>query len=346
MTSTIEIGKEGSVEQPDNHHDQRAHETCPDCEGRVIATDVERFCSECGLVVGRDEIERTVSPSAHGPTRRNGPQEWAVEPTTAFRHDNGLGTRMDLGTDGYGNPLSTDKRKRLGRMRKFHRRLDKRDARLNEALRDVQTIGGNAGLPRWVSAEACRLVRKAADARLPGGRMAWEALAAGAVLLAARSAGVGREPETVATYAKAPHERVCAAARKIRVDCGLVEAVPPARSGAVDAVLANLDGQLTAEALLRYARLGRYLLGIADAAAIGPGTSRVTVAAAAVYAADRLTDGKALTQAGVVAAADPVVATSRNRIKRYNCALVDAYRARHGTDDPGNVLDRGSATPR
>ncbi|MFD1586257.1 transcription initiation factor IIB family protein [Halorientalis brevis] len=344
MSSNIEISEEASAAQAvDNHTDeQTTHTECPACSSRVIADDVETFCRDCGLVVRRDDLARTPTPSVHGPTRVSGPQEWAIEPTTAFRVDNGLGSRMDLGMDGNGNPLSTDRRRRLGRMRTFHQRLADRERRLADALRDVENISTNADLPRWVGEDAARYMRRADAEWLAGGRMAWESLACGAVLLATRAAGFEREPERIAHYAKTSHERACAAARKIRTECGLVGQVPPVRPAVVDAVLAGLDDELATETVLAYARLGRYLMGIADAEPIGPGTTRVTVAASAVYAADRLTDGKALTQAAVVAAGSRVCPTTTTRVSRYSRALHDAYRARHGQVAPATVLERAT----
>jgi transcription initiation factor TFIIB len=53
------------------------------------------------------------------------------------------------------------------------------------------------------------------------------------------------------------------------------------------------------------------------------------VAGAAVYAADRLTDGKAVTQADVVRAVEATVPTSRWKISNYSRELHDASERRH-----------------
>ncbi|AEM57280.1 hypothetical protein HISP_08550 [Haloarcula hispanica N601] len=50
----------------------------------------------------------------------------------------------------------------------------------------------------------------------------------------------------------------------------------------------------------------------------------MTVAGAAVYAADRLTPEKALTQADVVAAVSETVPTSKSKIARYSQAVYEA----------------------
>ncbi|WP_458190105.1 transcription initiation factor IIB [Haladaptatus sp. NG-WS-4] len=253
--------------------------------------------------------------------------------------NHGLGSRFSLGRDGRGRPLSAEQKRRFGRLRRLDKRMDARDRRLNESLRDVQSIGENVGLPRYVCADACLLMRQAAERRLPGGRMAWESLAAGAVLLAARRADVPRATDAVTKYAKSTHERACAAARKIRIECDLVEAFPPVQVRALDAVLAALDDRLDAHAVLTFARLGQQLLAVADTKPVGPGTSRVAVAGAAVYAADRLTDGKSVTQAQVANAASQVCPTSKGVVARYSRELYDAYEGRYGRAESQVVLE-------
>ncbi|WP_160140691.1 hypothetical protein [Haloarcula mannanilytica] len=65
---------------------------------------------------------------------------------------------------------------------------------MNEGFRDIGRLGANLELPEHVTTDAARYLEAAKDERLPGGRMAWESLAAGAVLLAGRASGVERTP--------------------------------------------------------------------------------------------------------------------------------------------------------
>ncbi|QLD88796.1 hypothetical protein HWV07_07015 [Natronomonas salina] len=101
-------------------------------------------------------------------------------------------------------------------------------------MRDIGMLGANLHLPEHVQTDASHYLKAAKAERLPGGRMSWEALAGGAMLLATRKAGIERKPADVATYAKDSLDRVCAAARKIRMQTN-VEA-PPVRDRAVDQV--------------------------------------------------------------------------------------------------------------
>jgi transcription initiation factor TFIIB len=126
----------------------------------------------------------------------------------------------------------------------------------------------------------------------------------------------------------------------LRCELGLVEEVPPTQAWAVDAVVEVLGRTqgVDLDTCLELRRVGEFLLELADEACIGPGTSRVTVAAAAVYAADRLTEGKAVTQDAVAEAASSVVPTSTGVVAGYSREVYDAYTAQYGTREVDEVL--------
>ena len=344
MSSSDAIGQEVSDEQAREQHAEQRTSRCDECDGRLIRESIETVCETCGLVVREDALRRAMSPSLHKQGEiGSGPVEWSLERTTQLRVDRGLHTTFFLGSDGYGNALTKAQKDFYGRLRMRHKRFQmesKRDIRLNEGLRDIQMIVGNLGLPGFVATDAAALLKQASEERLPGGRMAWEALAAGAVYVATIQAGLQRTTEDVAIHAKTSHERVCAAARKLRCELGLVDEVPPTQVWAVDAVVEVLGKTQGAEldVCLELRRVGEFLLGVADEACIGPGTPRVTMAAAAVYAADRLTEGKAVTQQDVADAASSVVPTSKPVIAGYSREVYDAYTARYGTRDVEEAL--------
>lgn len=81
-------------------------------------------------------------------------------------------------------------------------------------------------------------------------------------------------------------------------------------------------------------------MDIADDKPIGPGTPRVTMAASAVYAADRLKDGKALTQADVATVGNEMVEASRRKIRRYSWRDHDDYRERYGQVAPETLVEQ------
>ena len=331
MTTREIFGQEGSDESSQNEHkpvDARNVDwtpTCPECDGQVVSEDVEAVCAECGLVVSVDALAREPGLKAHAPTNTERTGEWAVEPVNELRTDKGLHTTFFVTTDGKGNTLSSERKDKMHRLKRRHKRFtmaNKRNQRLNEGFRDIGMLGANLELPEFVTTQASRYLEAAKRERLPGGRMAWESLAAGAVLLAGRATGVERSPEQIAQYAKTSEERVCAAGRKIRLQTD-VEA-PPVRDRAVDTVVAELDNVVDVATGLELVRVAERLMRIADAEPIGPGTARVTVAGAAVYAADRLTAGKAVTQAEVVDAIETTVPSSKHKVSSYSRALYDA----------------------
>ena len=129
------FGEEVSDESSENEAvdvrnvDWRA--SCPECEGRVISEDVEAVCADCGLVVSIDALERSPGLKAHAPTGSERDGEWAVEPTKELRVDKGLHTTFFLSTDGKGNTLSPERKDKIGRLRRRHKRFtmhDKRDS--------------------------------------------------------------------------------------------------------------------------------------------------------------------------------------------------------------------------
>ena len=301
----------------------------PGCEGHVVTVDHETYCERCGVVV--DETDLHTGPPSAGRKQQDGGQtRWAREPTTPFRVDGGLRTKIGRNTDAKGNWLTNEQERRLSRLRTQHQRLRDRNDRLTEALRDVNGVGANLELPQHVRADAARLVRAAKRHRLPCGRLSWEALAGGATLLASRARLADERcpgPTEVARYTKATLERTCAAARKIRVGTDRLD-LPPARPRAVDAVLEPTGAAFEPGALLKTARVARGLLGLADTEQIGPGTSRVTMAASAVDRATLLLGARPLSRQELVEAASRVVETSDSRLSRYSVELGDALAER------------------
>ncbi|EMA30463.1 hypothetical protein C444_09772 [Haloarcula japonica DSM 6131] len=71
---------------------------------------------------------------------------------------------------------------------------------------------------------------------------------------------------------------------------------PVVRDRAVDRVVTVLgETSIDVETGIELVSVGERLPDVADTVPIGPGTARMTVAGAAVCAADRLTPGKVLT---------------------------------------------------
>lgn len=332
---------ERTTEQKVVEHDPSERSTCPECAARLITADHESFCEACGFVVSTEHLDR--GPTLADLGRGKDGAKRSLETENAFRDGKSLGSTF-YHSDIHRCGASGERDRELRRMLKAHKCHSydgnrSRSKRLDDVFNDVQLLQGELAIPEYVAKDAAQWMRQAKDARLPGGHMAWESLAAGAVLLAAHADGWPRPPREIVQYAKTSHERLCAAARKIRIELELD--VPPVRTEPIQAVLDALDDDLlNGDVYLRLGVVGRHLLDLADKKQIAPGTSRLTVAASAVYATDRLTAGKWVTQQQVVDAGSTIVETSVSKLGRYSRELHDAYVDRHGTDDPSVVLDR------
>jgi transcription initiation factor TFIIB len=197
---------------------------------------------------------------------------------------------------------------------------DSREELLTDALHDIRTMGATAGLPRFVCERATQLFREAFEAGLPGGRMSYESLSAGAAVVAAREAGCPQSIEMIIRDSRTSLERGCAGARKVRLGLDLVESCPPGRQDAVQTVLDALLDELSGVDLRSVESHAAELLQLADEQRIGPGTTRLTVAAAAIYVAAAAA-GARVTQSEVVTAVSPTVKTTTGRISQYGCEL-------------------------
>jgi transcription initiation factor TFIIB len=299
--------------------DPTGRSACPECDGDLVTREDESFCTDCGLVVGAEHLERQPTMAQLGVKAG---EEYQMESEDPFQSGRSLGStywRSDIDSAA----ASSDRARAYTRMKKQHERYAYTGnrgqlRRLDDIFNDIQLLRSELDLPSVVAEQAAAWMRDAKDERLPGGHMAWESLAAAAVLLALQKAGLSRDPEAVTQYAKTSHERLCAAARKLRIELELD--VRPVRSDVITTVVEALDEDVDDET----DAFARYLLTVADQEHIGSGTPRMTVAATAVYAADRVTDGKQLTQQQLVDAVSPVVDTSTSKIGMYNPRLLDA----------------------
>jgi transcription initiation factor TFIIB len=331
---------------PAVEYERSALTCCPECEGRVVAARYDSYCERCGLVVSESHIDHgpTLGDVGKGQNRGGMPR---VETASPY-HADPMGSTFSFSYfDGKGNSLSGSQ---LRRVRRLEKRLrwegDSADRFRTDALMDIKTMGRSAGLPEFVRERATKLFRDALEAGLAGGRMSYESLAAGALIVAAREAGCPHSVDVITPWARTPEERGCAGARKVRIGLGLTDSCPPVRPGAVDAVLEALNEQTDGRggrfgnSYFEVQQVASHLMELADERSVGPGTPRLTVAAAAVYAATKLVGGVRLTQSELAEAVSPIVETTPGRVSRYNRELLAAYIERHGTDDPAVVLER------
>lgn len=348
MSSQRVYGKTVSDVQTDEQEETKDG-VCPECENPVMQEDRELVCTSCGLVVEEQFVD--LAPQFQLKNVEKDEDKRGLETGSPYMLDEAgspfesppLGVtfpvrRSDWKFDGKDSRVSDRVYEKWDdiRYRQIRRESNSRDNWRTDALQDIKTIGRNAGVPGYVCKRATELFRDADDEGLPGGRMAFESVAVGTVVVAAREAGFQQSIDDIAQWARTPHERACAGARKVRVGLDLAEHIPPGRQDAVKQVLDQVGVDAFEDKLKP---LTSHLMELADTEGIGPGTPRMTVAASAVYAADRLIGEKWLTQRRVVEAASELVEMSTSKIGTYSRDLVEAYVDQHGTDDPSVVLD-------
>jgi len=198
-----------------------ASSVCPECSGSLRTEQTETVCTNCGLVVAEDRLDR-------GPEWRSfedGPdRERTGAPLSRSRHDRGLSTEIGRSTRVKGR-----KRRRLHRMRREHDRAKiGSTAERNQVygFTEIRRVVGSLSLPEDIRDQACVLFESAQDADLFPGR-SLEGFAAAAVYAVCRTNGLARTIEEVLESAKADEDEFRAAYGAMNRELGL-------RTGPID----------------------------------------------------------------------------------------------------------------
>ncbi|AUV81058.1 transcription initiation factor IIB 2 [Salinigranum rubrum] len=283
--------------------------TCPECSGNVVTDDEhgETVCSECGLVITADSVDR--GPEWRAFDSREKDQKSRVgAPTTNTMHDKGLSTNIDWrDRDAYGNSLGARQRQKMQRLRKWNERFRTRDSKernLKQALGEIDRMASALGLPDNVRETASVIYRRALGEDLLPGRSI-EGVSTACTYAAARMAGVPRSLDEIAEVSRVEKSEVARTYRYVSRELSL-EVKPADPEQYVPRFASELD--LSDESKMR----ARQLLQNAKEQGVHSGKSPVGLAAAAVYAASLLTNEKT-TQAAVSEVADISEVTIRNR---------------------------------
>ena len=286
-------------------------ETCPECGGSIVADETrgETVCSDCGLVVDEDSIDRGPEWRAFDSAERDEKSRVGA-PTTNLMHDKGLSTNIGWqNKDAYGNSLSSRQREKMQRLRTWNERFRTRDSKernLKQALGEIDRMASALGLPENVRETASVIYRRALDEDLLPGRSI-EGVATAALYAAARQAGTPRSLDELERVSRVEKMELTRTYRYVVRELKL-EVKPADPTQYVPRFASDLDLSDEAE------RRARELLESAKRAAIHSGKSPVGLAAAAVYAAALLTNEK-VTQNQVSEVADVSEVTIRNRYK-------------------------------
>jgi transcription initiation factor TFIIB len=301
---------------------ESARETCTECGGRLVRDEsqAEVHCQDCGYVADSGQID-------HGPEWRAFDSQDRDEksrvgaPTTKMMHDEGLSTEIGRGSaDAAGNPLSNRKRKRIERLRTWNERYRARDAKernLKQALGEISRMASALGLPAPIRETSSVLYRRALDADMLRGRSI-EGMATAALYAGARIEGTPRSIDEFALVSRVDTLEVERAYRYLMTDLDL-EIAPPDPESYLSRFASKLECSNETE------RRARELTRAAVEEGIHSGRNPVGIAAAALYAATRIT-GEDIIQADVAEITNISKVTIRNRYTE----VLDAADAERG----------------
>lgn len=278
-----------------------ATDTCPECQGALRRGGEETICTDCGLVVETDRLDR--GPEWRAFDERDRKRTGA--PLTPSRHDNGISTKI-----GHGTNVPARRRRRLARMRTQHRRASaatKVARNRRSAFLEIRRMIGRLSLPRSVRDRSCRLFASAQDADLLRGRSI-EGVATAAVYATCRTVGISRTLAEVAAVSRLDRER-------LKTCYGVLNRELDLETGPIDPAeyLPRFASELDLNVCVE--RRARELAIRATEEGIASGRNPAGVAAACLYTACREADDD-LTQSEAAAVADVSAATLRGTYKR------------------------------
>ncbi len=188
---------------------------CPECSGSLRTEQTETVCTNCGLVVAEDRLDRGPEwrSFADGPDR-----ERTGAPLSRSRHDRGLSTEI-----GHSTRVKGRKRRRLRRMRREHDRARVGSTAARNQIygfTEIRRVVGALSLPDDIRDQACVLFESAQDADLFPGR-SLEGFAAACVYAVCRTNGLARTVEELVEVSKADQNEFQAAYDAMNRDLGL-----------------------------------------------------------------------------------------------------------------------------
>ncbi|WP_158058228.1 transcription initiation factor IIB [Halorussus halophilus] len=192
--------------------------TCPECDGRLTPDRQETVCTDCGLVVAEDRIDR--GPEWRSFAEDEGESERTGAPLTRSRHDRGLTTEIGHGND---RRLTGRKRRRVARMRREHDRArisSKKERNQVYAFTEIRRLVGALDLPRNIRDRACVLFESAQDEDLLRGR-SLEGFSAAVVYATCRTDSVSRTLEEVLEVARSDRSELKTAYDALNRELGL-----------------------------------------------------------------------------------------------------------------------------
>ncbi|MFC4987786.1 transcription initiation factor IIB [Saliphagus infecundisoli] len=297
-------------EQDSTQAEKTDERSCEECGSTALITSGDQgevVCEDCGLVVEDTNIDHGPEWRAFNATERDDKSRVGA-PMTQTMHDKGLTTTIDWkNKDAYGRSLSSDKRKRMSRLRKWQERIRTKDAgerNLQFALTEIDRMAAAMGIPQSVREVASVIYRRALSEDLIRGRSI-EGVATGSLYAACRQEGIPRSLEEVSDVSRVEQKEIARTYRYVAHELSLemkpvdpVEYVPRFCSE----LAASEEVQAKAKDIIKTTAEKGLLSG----------KSPTGFAAAAIYAASLLCNEKK-TQREVADVAHVTEVTIRNR---------------------------------
>lgn len=288
-------------------------DTCPECGGDLSLdqTHGDRSCTDCGLVVDEETIDRGPEWRAFNSKERDEKSRVGA-PTSKLRHDNGMTTNIGWqDKDAYGNPLNTSQRKKMQRLRKWNGRVkaqDSKERNLRNALGELSRMSSALGVPKEIQEIAAMIYRRALDENLLPGRSI-EGVTTAALYAACRKQDVPRSLHEMEQVSRVDEKEIARTYRYINKELGL-DIGPSDPAEYVPRIIGNIDGVTQ-----RTERLANKLINhIKNEPGLISGKSPVGLAASSIYLAGRLT-GETPTQSEISDAAGVTKVTIRDRFQ-------------------------------
>ncbi|WP_458207579.1 transcription initiation factor IIB [Haladaptatus sp. NG-SE-30] len=324
MTSTkIQNNSESGVatheREEESQGETEREDVCPECGGKLVSDEGrgETVCSECGLVVEEDSVDRGPEWRAFDAKEKDEKSRVGA-PTTKMMHDKGLSTNIGWqDKDAYGRTLGSRQREKMQRLRTWNERFRTRDSKernLKQALGEIDRMASALGLPKNVRETASVIYRRALEEDLLPGRSI-EGVATASLYAAARQTSVPRSLDEVASVSRIDEMEFKRTYRYIVRELSL-EIQPADPQNYVTRFASDLDISDESE------RCAHDLLKAAKKQGVHSGKSPVGLAAAAVYAGALLSNEK-VTQAQVSEVASVSEVTIRNRYQELLEAAED-----------------------
>ncbi len=287
-------------------------ERCPDCGSTSIIHDHHRgevICKNCGAVIEESIIDDSPEWRAYSSEERAKRARVGAQ-TTYTRHDKGLSTQIGIeDRDAYGRKLSPQQRSQIYRLRKWQTRTrvnSATDRNLTQAMRELDRIASQLGLPQSVKETASVIYRKALNQRLIRGRSI-EAMIAAATYAAARQRRVPRPLDEFAKHSRTSKKDIGRCYRLLINELNLkIPLTDPTSYVVRFGAELRLSGRVvkTARDIVDKAKRNRITIG----------KDPVGLAAAAIYLAGIL-EGEQRTQREIAETATVTEVTIRNRYK-------------------------------